>query len=91
MQYGNPMSKEEQNAMWYGQQHGYNADSGINSEHNTAPPSLHGDEENLLSTLDQEFSSHGVQDMNEQFTTSRRCGLRLLSKLQIVSNMMDKK
>ena len=72
MQYGQQMSKDGQNAMWYGQQHGYNVDSGINSEHNTAPPSVHGDEENLLSTLDQEFSSHGIADMNEQFTTSRR-------------------
>jgi hypothetical protein len=72
MQYGQQMSKDGQNAMWYGQQHGYNVDSGINSEHNTAPPSMHGDEENLLSTLDQEFSSHGIADMNEQFTTSRR-------------------
>ena len=74
MQYGQQqMSKEEQNAMWYGQQHGYNVDSGINSEHNTAPPSLHGDEENLLSTLDQEFGpTAGMTDMNEQFTSSRR-------------------
>lgn len=72
MQYGHQVSKQDQNAMWYGQQHGGYIDSGINSEHNTAPPSLHGDEENLLSTLDQEFGSHGVTDMNDQFTTSRR-------------------
>ena len=71
VQYGQHMGKEEQNAMWYGQQHGYNVDSGINSEHNTAPPSLHGDED-LLNTLDQEFGPQGMTDMNEQFTSSRR-------------------
>lgn len=68
--YGNQMTKESQNAMWY-QQHPYNPDSGIQSELNTAPPSVHGDEENLMSTLDQEFSPQGM-DMNEQFATSRR-------------------
>lgn len=70
MQYNQHMSKDEQNALWYGQQHGAYIDSGINSEHNTAPPSVMGDEDNLISELDQEFGNQG--DMNEQFTRSRR-------------------
>lgn len=79
MQYGQPMGKEEHGAMYYGQPHGYNVDSGINSEHNTAPSSLHGDTENLLTTLDQEFSAPGMADMNEQFTTTRRCSINDVS------------
>lgn len=67
---GNQMSKDAQTAMWY-QQNPYDGDSGIQTEHNTAPPSLHGDEENMMANLDQEFGQQGM-DMNEQFATSRR-------------------
>ena len=66
--YGNQMSKDAQ--MWYPQHTYGNVDSGINSEYPTAPPSLHGDEENLLANL-EEFNQHEM-DMNEQFKSSRR-------------------